>query len=196
MFLEEMDTIEGRHLIIPENTKWVRISQHVMRASLSPCIRDGPACKTKWNQLIHDYKRIADYFKRTGQNIPDYWELSSNERKAEGLPKHFAEDIFQSIHAWFGSRPQIQPLHVRDTMAPNDRNYQLDDNRDEHGDEDHSNPETEDPTDMRMVDAPKFTTDTTPPWSLQRTPSTPCRPELASTSTGMPNSRPVRGIPP
>ena len=49
MFLEELDPIDGRDLMTPDNTKWTRISQEVMRAGCSPCVRDGPACKTKWN---------------------------------------------------------------------------------------------------------------------------------------------------
>ena len=80
MFLEDLDTIDGRDLMTPDNTKWIRISHDVMRAGISPCVRDGPACKTKWNQLILDYKRIVDYLNRTGRNVPDYWELSASER--------------------------------------------------------------------------------------------------------------------
>ena len=72
MFLEEQDTIDGRDLMTSDNTKWTRISQEVMCAGCSPCVRDGPACKTKWNQLIPDYKRIADYLNKTGRNVPDY----------------------------------------------------------------------------------------------------------------------------
>jgi hypothetical protein len=56
----------------PDATKWIRVSDHVMRAGFSPCLREGSACKTKWNQLIPDYKRIADYHSRTGQNVVDY----------------------------------------------------------------------------------------------------------------------------
>ena len=105
MFLEDIDTINGRDLMTPENTKWNRISDEVMKAGYSPCIRDGPACKTKWNQLVPNYKRIADYLSRTGQNVPDYWDLSSDERRAEGLPKQFSHDFFIAIHNWYGNRP-------------------------------------------------------------------------------------------
>ena len=180
--------------MIPDNTKWTRISQDVMRAGLSPCVRDGPACKTKWNQLIPDYKRIVDYFGRTGRNLPNYWKMSSQERKAEGLPKQFVEEFFHSIHEWYGSRPQIQPPHVRDLLASNDRNYQPRDSDEPHGEEDGSEPETEDP--MDMADGPEANGDSTP----QRSPQmTACRVEGTSRSTANPttnpSSRPLRGVP-
>lgn len=31
MFLEELDTVDGRDLMTPDTTKWLRVSQHVMR---------------------------------------------------------------------------------------------------------------------------------------------------------------------
>lgn len=65
MFLEELDVVDGRDLMTPETTKWIRISQEVMHAGFSPCLRDGPACKTKWNQILPEYKHIADYLGRT-----------------------------------------------------------------------------------------------------------------------------------
>lgn len=123
MFLEDLDTVDARDLMTPENSKWMRISQEVMHAGLSSCIHDGPACKTKWNQVIPDYKRTADYHNRTGRSVPKYWELSLDDRKSEGLPKQFPEEFFCAIHEWYGNRPQINPPHVRDCLAPNDANY-------------------------------------------------------------------------
>ena len=61
MFLQETDVVDGRDLMIPDSTRWMRISQEVMLAGFSPCLRDGAACKTKWNQILPDYKRISDY---------------------------------------------------------------------------------------------------------------------------------------
>jgi hypothetical protein len=123
MYLQELDTVDGRDLMTPETSKWIRVSHLVNSAGFSPILRDGPACKTKWNQLVPDYKRIADYLSRTGRNVPDYWELNPAERKAEGLPRVFAQNVYEAIHEWYGNRPMIQPPHVRDMLAPNDRNY-------------------------------------------------------------------------
>ena len=120
MFLEDLDTIDGRDLMTPKNTKWIRISKDIMRAGYSPCTWDGPACKTKWNQLVPDYKKIADYLSRTGRNVPNYWDLSCDDRRAEGLPKQFSQEFFVAIHDWYGNRPQMRPPHVRNLLAPNE----------------------------------------------------------------------------
>lgn len=109
MFLEELDIIDGKDLMNPEARKWVRVSQHVMCVGFSPCLCDGPAYKTKWNQLILDYKRIADYKARIGRNEADYWDQSSSEWKLEGLPRSFPHDVFYAIHDWYGNRPSITP---------------------------------------------------------------------------------------
>ena len=97
-YLKELDTVDGRDLMTPDNRKWMRISQDMVRAGFSPRLKDGAACKAKWNQLFPDYKRIADYLSRTGRNIPDYWELSASERKADGLPRMFAKEFYNAIH--------------------------------------------------------------------------------------------------
>lgn len=98
MYLEELDTVDGRDLMMSDNTKWLRVSEHVMRSGYSPILRDSAACKAKWNQLLPDYKRIADYLCRTGRNVPDYWELTAVDRRSEGLPRQFGQDVFDAIH--------------------------------------------------------------------------------------------------
>jgi hypothetical protein len=94
-----------------------------MCAGHSPCMRDGPACKAKWNQVIPDYKRIVDFHARTGRNGLEYWELSTSEHSLEGLPKTFSQELYDQIHEWFGQRPQIQPPHIRDLLASRDGNH-------------------------------------------------------------------------
>jgi len=64
--------IDQRDLMCPEVTRWTLIADEVMRAGYSPCIRDGTACKVKWNQLVPDYKRIFNYHGRSGQNVQDF----------------------------------------------------------------------------------------------------------------------------
>ena len=71
-YLRELDTVDGRDLVTPDTSKWIHISHFVNTAGFSPIPRDGPAWKTKWNHLVPDYKRIADYLSRTGQNVVDY----------------------------------------------------------------------------------------------------------------------------
>ena len=85
MFLEELDTVDGRDLMTPEATKWQRVSEEVMKCGFSPCTRNGASCKTKWHQIIPDYKCIADFFARTGRNGADFWDMTVDDRKSEGL---------------------------------------------------------------------------------------------------------------
>jgi hypothetical protein len=46
-YMQELDTIDERDLMIPKTSKWLRISHCVTSASYSPILCDGPACKTK-----------------------------------------------------------------------------------------------------------------------------------------------------
>lgn len=121
--IEETNTIDKRDLMTPDITKWRRISNQVNAAGFSPSNRDGPACKTKWNQLVPDYKRISDYLGRSGQNIRDYWDLTRNDRKQEGLPILFFQELYAAIQEWFSDRPLINPPHLRDVFSPHDTNF-------------------------------------------------------------------------
>ena len=112
MFIEELETADPCDLMNPDCTKWQRVSKEVMKYGFSLCPRDGAACKTKWNQIVPEYKRIADFFARTSRNGANYWELTATERKSEGLPRSFAQDTFYSIHEWYGRRPSMQPPHT------------------------------------------------------------------------------------
>jgi len=69
--------VDKRHFMVPDSSKWLRISQEVMHESCSTTPRDGHACKSKWNQLIPDYKCIVDFFKQSGTN--DFERLLANE---------------------------------------------------------------------------------------------------------------------
>lgn len=115
--------VDKRHAMQPDSNKWHRISVDVNRTSGSSTPRDGPQCKSKWNQLIPDYKRIVDHFSPTGTNNITYWTMGKDEKKAEGLPRSYPEDVFNCIHEWFSSRPSIRPPHTRDLLAADDGNY-------------------------------------------------------------------------
>lgn len=196
MYLQDLDAIDRRDLMTPDTNKWMRISQQVMQAGFSPCIRDGTACKTKWNQLIPDYKRIADYLSRTGRNVQDYWELSATERMTDGLPRQFAQDVFDAIHEWFGNRPMIQPPHVRDLLSPQDANYRtLPQERHELGEECDSEPEADD-ADLTQPEGFDTTEESTPPRSPRRPMVTPLRGTGQSDARGSPSLRLFTGMPP
>ncbi|KAG0594510.1 hypothetical protein M758_UG083900 [Ceratodon purpureus] len=196
MYLEELHTVDGRDLMTADTTKWMRISQDMMRAGFSPCLRDGPACKAKWNQLIPDYKRIADYLSRTGRNIPDYWELSSAERKAEGLPRMFAKEFYDAIHEWYSNRPQIQPPHVRDLLAPNDSNYHPQAQQHQQEGEEDSDADQEEAYDNPVQEAFESTDASSQPRSPQRSSSTAAQEGRSPATGGSPGTRPFTGVPP
>jgi hypothetical protein len=125
-YMDELDTVDARDLMDPDVTKWKWISDVVMSAGHSPCIRDHAMCKSKWHLLIPDYCRIGDYHARTWINREVYWMQSNREHVQEGLPRAFPQEIYDCIDEWFGRRPQIQPPHVRDLLCPGDSNFNVD----------------------------------------------------------------------
>lgn len=133
-----------------DSTKWQRVSHQVLKCGFCPCPRDAAQCKTKWNQIIPDYKCITDFFARTGTNGAHYWDLTFDERRSEGLSRAFAQDLFYSIHEWFGSRPSMQPPHTRDLLSHEDGNYDI--QTQHHAEEqevlEDSEPPSEDPMDI------------------------------------------------
>lgn len=123
IYIRALDTIDARDLFDPETSQWARVSDAVMKAGHSPCIRDGPSCKTKWNLVIPDYRRIADFHARTGTNEEAYWTMNAREHQEEGLPRTFNKQVYHQIHSWYGQRPQMNPPHVRDLLNANDDNF-------------------------------------------------------------------------
>ena len=109
----------------PDASKWVRISSEVMQAGCSQYPWDGPSCKTKWNLLISDYKKITDYFARSSTNGAGYWELIAADRKGEGLSRMFSKEVYFGINEWYGTRPSMNPPHTRDLLSTEDSNYQV-----------------------------------------------------------------------
>lgn len=186
IYFEERDVVDARDLMMPENTKWLRVSQEVMRAGFSECLRDAQSCKTKWNQILPEYKRISDYLCRSGRNVADYWDLSQAQRKEEGLPKQFSQEMYNAINDWYGARPQIQPPHVRDTLAPNDKNCTTHQRQQQVPDDANSEDDTEDPMDPPAEASPDAMDDSTPPRSPFTSTSTPNHRLSAAQSTGNP----------
>jgi hypothetical protein len=126
LYMEELDMPDGHDLMTTDVNRWLRVSMLVMDAGFSPCMRDASSCKTKWHQILPNYKRIADYHSRTGTNTLDYWEQAPTERLVRGLPRLFSQELFNQLHEWNGTRLHITPLNVRDLLASNDCNYEHD----------------------------------------------------------------------
>ena len=45
------------------------------------------------------------------------------QRRIATLLVSFPKDLYTAMEVWFTCRPQITPLHVRDTLAAGDGNY-------------------------------------------------------------------------
>ena len=99
--LEEIELEDARAFMHPEQSKWGKIATQVNAAGLvrgghSP--RDASACKYKWQTLLADYKKIADFHRGTGLVGNEYFELKSKERKERRLPAQFYEDVHDQMH--------------------------------------------------------------------------------------------------
>jgi hypothetical protein len=94
-----------------------------MHSGHCPCPRDGQSCKTKWHQILPDYKRIVDHHAKTGVNALEYWGRASHECIASGLLKPYPIELYESLHEWNGDRHDIIPPHVSNLLAPIDGNY-------------------------------------------------------------------------
>lgn len=42
------------------------------------------------------------------------------QRRMEGLPRCFPQDLFDQIDAWYGTQPAITPPHRRDLLSDGD----------------------------------------------------------------------------
>lgn len=128
--------------------------------------------------------------------MANYWDLSPAERKVEGVPRVFAQDVYKGIHEWYGNFPMIQPLHVRDTLDPDDHNYtpQTSQLHEDHDGE--SELEIGDPTDCPPPHDFQVNGESTPPRSPNMTSSTSSRRAATTEPVGTSSSRPYNGFPP
>lgn len=49
MHHDKKEVVDARDLMNLDMGKWLRISTDVMNIGVSPCHKDGAACKSKWN---------------------------------------------------------------------------------------------------------------------------------------------------
>ena len=68
-FLNNLDVADQRELMDPESSKWERITSRVDAALTGqPHIyRSGPTCKYKWQSMLQEYKKLADFHHETGR---------------------------------------------------------------------------------------------------------------------------------
>jgi hypothetical protein len=75
-FIKELDADNPRELMSTEMTKWERISMSMNTVEGMTCFRSIEACKYKWQQLLPDYKKVANLYKGTETNAMLYFDLS------------------------------------------------------------------------------------------------------------------------
>lgn len=119
MLLEDMENNEkdARRSMASDHKRWQRISNHVMKAGFSSCLRDGAACKSKWNQLLPEFKRLADFIQKADPDEAPYWTMLAVDRKRLGLPKSFPLEIYNVMQQWFGTSASMAPPHLRDLTS-------------------------------------------------------------------------------
>lgn len=100
-FLEELDVVDGRDLMDSEVTKWALMSEKVMNPGYSSHMCDGTACKGKWQLLLPNYRKVANYHTRTWIDFEDYWLLTTSEHVAEKLPRAFSKEVYVCLRNWF-----------------------------------------------------------------------------------------------
>lgn len=107
--------------MVPAAEHWDAIAWQLLHATNGDCVRTGPSCSNKWNNLHAEFKKIKDYYDGTGTNSL-YWELGPKERERMGLPKQFNCHLYDEMVKFFNERPIHNPGHIRDNLNPHDKN--------------------------------------------------------------------------
>jgi hypothetical protein len=111
-FLEDIEVKDARELMHPELTKWGKIAMKLKEAGKrrgGHIARDGLAYKYKWQTLLAEYKKVADYHKGTGLVDIEYFSLKSKERKERWLLPQFFEEVYMQMHDWLQHKPSMHP---------------------------------------------------------------------------------------
>lgn len=127
--LEEMEVIDARDLMSTDVTKWGKIAIEVNTITGGGVLREGPACKHKWQSVMSDFKRIADYHKGTGRNEEESFLINFADRRKQNLPRSFFKEVYTSMYEFFITRPMMNPPHSRDLLRPQDGNFRSDSRR-------------------------------------------------------------------
>jgi len=98
------------------------VSQHEMQAGHSPCMRAGPTCKAKWDQMRSCMQLIRKENPWLLRAV--YIQLSMHiDRWRPGLPKTFTEDLaLWRTSGMVNDHKSSRSMHVRDLGAVNDGN--------------------------------------------------------------------------
>jgi hypothetical protein len=73
------------------------------------CFRRTKAYKYKLQQLLPDYKRVADLHKETGTNTMVYFDMTFKLRRDLQLPKNFDQFVYRDMHNWLKHKLTMNP---------------------------------------------------------------------------------------
>lgn len=79
-YFEKLHVAYVRDLMDPKAIQWQCNSNAIMAFRYVVCSRNHHACKMKWNLLIPNYKRLANYHAQIHTNLM-FWNLSTTKHQ-------------------------------------------------------------------------------------------------------------------
>ncbi|KAJ4962189.1 hypothetical protein NE237_022128 [Protea cynaroides] len=93
ILVNEVSTVEGDCLkVLPSYQKWKIIAD---RCTALDVVRSLNQCRSKWDSLLVEYKKIKEWGSHTV--IDSYWSLESKRKSKLGLPSTFDRELFRLI---------------------------------------------------------------------------------------------------
>jgi hypothetical protein len=98
-------------------TRWLDIQDGLRRMGIE---RDSAKCKSKWEKMMTDFKKVFDYDKDLGSGLLSYNAMTGSERKSRNLPKKIQKDFFDFLVSWVPDSCAVDPsgINVMDTGVP------------------------------------------------------------------------------
>jgi hypothetical protein len=99
-FLDELAIVDQREFIDPESSKWDKIAIKVDVALVGqPHInRGGLACKYKWQSMVQEFKKIANFHNETSRRGLEYFDLTTAEKMAKKPLKNFYVEVYSCMN--------------------------------------------------------------------------------------------------
>eukprot|EP01018_Ginkgo_biloba_P032659 Gb_20121 [translate_table: standard] len=93
--------------------KWNKVVEYLALQGIED--RDISQCKSKWDNLVSDFKEVK-YWNRKGGH-PSYFSMSRDDRRHNNLPLQFESKIFELMETFQGRKPSLAPSHVMDSSS-------------------------------------------------------------------------------
>jgi hypothetical protein len=86
--------------------RWDEISNELKMQGVN---QTDDQCKSKWERLVTDFKKVFDYQKDKPSGRPQYFALTCKERKRLNLPPSFDEEIYNLMECWLPNQQAVNP---------------------------------------------------------------------------------------